>query len=253
MTFERTGGVPVGEPAPQPGTAGTVGETKDANSSAEAISPALRLQILATEHWSLLATRSLAWNESFTRAGMLLSALAGAIVALALVGQGSQFGEPFLLFGIVILPVVLFLGEATYLRLGESNQLDAMSIIGMNRIRHAYLELAPDLEPYFVSGTHDDIRGVGITMGVRPNDSPVVHLLSATPVVVMVINAVVAGAIAALLLALAGLTGAVATIGGAATFLAVVALHATHGRRQVATAQSSIVVRFPGQPADPTW
>lgn len=45
----------------------------------------VRMQILATEHWSLLATRSMVWNEMFTRAGMFLTTLSASIVALALV------------------------------------------------------------------------------------------------------------------------------------------------------------------------
>src|SRR5882672_12088333 len=106
MSFEP---VPVGtgigaesSPAPRLGehapTAGT--------------SPAMRLQILSTEHWSLLASRSLAWNESFSRAGMFLTTLTGAIVALALVAQASAFGDGFTLFALVILPIVLFIGVA---------------------------------------------------------------------------------------------------------------------------------------------
>ncbi|HEY6058541.1 MAG TPA: hypothetical protein VIV06_10940, partial [Candidatus Limnocylindrales bacterium] len=129
---------------------------------------ALRLQILSSEHWSLLATRSLAWNESFTRAGMFLTALSGAIVALALVAQASDFGPGFVIFALVILPVVLFIGLTTYARLGAANSNEAICVIGMNRIRAAYLQFAPDLEPYFVMGAHDDARGVGVTMGVDP-------------------------------------------------------------------------------------
>jgi hypothetical protein len=250
MTIERSGGVPMSEPAPQPAPgATTVAEA----STGRELPPALRLQILATEHWSLLATRSLAWNEAFTRAGMLLSALAGAIVALALVGQGSEFGPTFVTFGIVILPVVLFLGVTTLLRLGESNQLDAMSVIGMNRIRHAYLEMAPDLAPYFVTGTHDDLAALRITQGVRPGTSHAAHLASATPVVVMVINAVVAGAIAGLVLVQTGLGGPVALIASVIVFVVTVATQAEYGRRQVARIQGSFVSRFPGQPAGPTW
>ena len=215
--------------------------------------PALRVQILATEHWSLLATRSLAWNEVFTRAGMLLSALAAAVVALALVGQGSGFGPTFVTFGIVILPVVLFLGEATYVRIGDSNTLDAMAVVGMNRIRHAYLEVAPDLAPYFVTSAHDDVRGVGITMGVRGGGSPVAHFLSATPVVVMVINSVVAGAIVGLILVQLGLGGPVAIGASIAAFVIVLGLHAAHGRRFVERAQASVVPRFPGGSTDSTW
>lgn len=55
----------------------------------------VRLQILATEHWSLLATRSLTWTESFSRAQMFLSVLSGAVVALALVAQATSFGDGF--------------------------------------------------------------------------------------------------------------------------------------------------------------
>jgi uncharacterized membrane protein YphA (DoxX/SURF4 family) len=43
------------------------------------------MQILTTEHWSLLSSRSLAWNEAFARVGMYLTALTGAMVALGLV------------------------------------------------------------------------------------------------------------------------------------------------------------------------
>ncbi len=125
----------------------------------------MRLQILSTEHWSLLASRSLAWNESFSRAGVFLTTLTGAIMALALVAQASAFGEGFTLFALVILPVVLFIGVATYIRLAASNYHEAMCVIGMNRIRAAYLQLAPELERYFVMSAHDDFRGIGTHEG----------------------------------------------------------------------------------------
>ena len=79
--------------------------------------PALRLQILTTEHWSLLSTRALSWNEAFSRATMFLSVLSGAVVALALVAQATAFGEGFVTFALLILPVVLFVGVTTFMRL----------------------------------------------------------------------------------------------------------------------------------------
>ena len=42
-------------------------------------SDALRVQILATEHWNLLMTRSMTWNEMFTRAGMYLTVVSAAM------------------------------------------------------------------------------------------------------------------------------------------------------------------------------
>ncbi len=158
----------------------------------------LRMQILTTEHWSLLASRGLAWNESFSRAGMYLSTLSGAMVALGLVAGISNLGHLFTVFALVVLPVVLFVGMATFVRMGAINYHDAMTVVGMNRIRGAYLELAPELEPYFVMGTHDDPPGVAITMAVPPNSPRGFHLLAATPFVVNVLNGVVAGAIAAI-------------------------------------------------------
>ena len=127
MSFER----PIGPGAEPPPTPAPGGGNADA---ADGVTPAMRLQILSTEHWSLLASRSLAWNESFSRAGMFLSTLTGAIVALALVAQADEFGAGFRLFGLVILPVVLLIGIGTLLRMGISNYHDAMRVMGMNRI-----------------------------------------------------------------------------------------------------------------------
>lgn len=236
MTFERPFGVPAGEPAP-PAT----GEP-----SAGPTPAALRLQILATEHWSLLATRSLAWNEVFARAGTLLSTLSGAIVALALVGQGSGFGDSFLVFGVVILPVVLFVGVTTFLRMGASNYYDAQCIIGMNRIRAGYLEIAPDLERYFVMSAHDDMAGVTITMGVPPGTSPIVHLVAATPMVVSVLNSVIAAAVVGMGAMLADAPTAAVLAACVATFVLVVVLHGRYSRRAVARGQASVRPIFPG-------
>jgi len=195
MTFERmTAGTGIGaEPAPGP-RSGESTSTRD-------VSPSMRLQMLSTEHWSLLASRALAWNESFSRAGMFLSTLSGAIVALGLVAGASGFGEAFTLFALVILPIVLFIGLATYIRLGASNYHEALCVIGMNRIRAAYLELAPDLQRYFVMSGHDDLRGIGITMGVQPGGGSIfwaAQIIAGTPTVVMILNSALAGAIAAI-------------------------------------------------------
>jgi VIT1/CCC1 family predicted Fe2+/Mn2+ transporter len=59
-----------------------------------------RLQVLATEHWSLLATRSLTYMESFNRVSMFLSVLTGAVVALALFAQVDHFHQTFLMAAI---------------------------------------------------------------------------------------------------------------------------------------------------------
>ena len=78
--------------------------------SGAGITDAVRAQILATEHWSLLATRSMTWNEIFSRASMFFTVLSAAVVALALVAQATAFGSGFRLFALLVLPVVLLVG-----------------------------------------------------------------------------------------------------------------------------------------------
>jgi len=236
MSFERTPGVGT-EPAPVP-PSGTA--------TADAVSPAMRLQILSTEHWSLLASRSLAWNESFSRAGMFLSTLTGAIVALALAAQASAFGEGFTLFALVILPVVLFIGVATSIRLGASNYHDALCILGMNRIRAAYLQLAPDVERYFVMSAHDDLRGLAITAAVPGGGlMSVAHLISATPAVVVILNAVLAGIIAAVAALRAGAAAPSLIVIGAVFFVAALVAQGVYAGKSVAKVRAGLQPNVP--------
>jgi hypothetical protein len=209
----------------------------------------MRLQILSTEHWSLLASRNLAWNETFSRTGIFLTALSGAIVALALVAQATQFGEGFRLFGLVILPVVLFIGIGTQLRLDSSGYHDVQCIIGMNRIRSAYLELAPDLEPYFVMGTDDDLRGIELTMANPPGRSMVISVVAATPFLVTVLDSMLAGAIGALAAIQLGSAATPAVLIGVALFGAAMAVHAALARRDIRRIMGGHRPRFPAPQA----
>jgi hypothetical protein len=97
----------------------------------------------------------------------------------------------------LVLPIALLVGLGTYIRLIEADIEDVWLVVGMNRLRKAYLELAPDLDPFFVTSHHDDETGVLETYSFRP-DVGVSHLLSGSPVIVGVIDAVITGVLAAL-------------------------------------------------------
>lgn len=154
------------------------------------------LQILTAEHWSLLAGRSLVYTEAMSRTSIFVAALSGAVVALALVAQADDFGSGFVAFALVLLPVVYFLGFVTIVRLAQVNLENARWVQGMNRIRNAYLQLAPELEPYFVTSKYDD--DAGVLESAVPGIAPVTHYQAfvAAPGVVAVIDSVVAGATA---------------------------------------------------------
>jgi hypothetical protein len=237
MSFERMPGPMGAEPAP-PSTAAE-------NGGREPSPVALRLQVLATEHWGLLATRSLAWNESFTRAGMFLSALSGAIVALALVAQATTFGGEFRLFALVILPVVLFIGVTTFVRIGRSNDYDAMCVVGMNRIRHAYLEITPEVEPYLVMAAHDDPASVGRSMGMRPGTNILVDILVSTPFVLATINAVIGGAISGLVARSFGTATGTAVAIAIVIGLGILIVEMVGASRAIASEIASLAPKFP--------
>jgi hypothetical protein len=96
-------------------------------------------QILASEHWSLLAGRSLIWNEALSRATVFLTVLSASIIALALLADATGFGPHTIMLALVLLPVVLLLGIATYVRQVQINDEEFQLVLAMNRLRHAYV------------------------------------------------------------------------------------------------------------------
>jgi hypothetical protein len=208
----------------------------------------LRLQVLTTEHWSLLSTRALSWNEAFSRATMFLSVLSGAVVALALVAQVTSFGEAFLTFALLILPVVLFVGVTTFVRLVQINHEDVRWVIGMNLLRHAYLEAAPELAPYFVTGWHDDEAGIMTTFAARPGPGGFGHQFVTTPGMLAVIDGVVAGTLAGIIAPRIGLVTSAGIGLAIAVAMATVALLALHQYRAVVEPRARTRARFPDTP-----
>jgi hypothetical protein len=180
-------------------------------------------QILGTEHWSLLAARTLIWNEAMSRANVFLTVLSAAIVALALLADATGFGPHTTTLALVLLPVVLLLGIATYVRQAQINNEEFQLVLAMNRLRRAYLTIAPGLEPYFTTGHHDDEPGLVATyMLAHPSRRwLLVHFVINTPTIVATVDAALAAAIAVLLLQVAGAATAARVAGGVVAFLAV--------------------------------
>jgi hypothetical protein len=207
------------------------------------------LQILATEHWSLLATRSLNYTESFSRVSMFLAVLSGSVIALALIAQADRFGPTFVSIAILILAIVLFVGVTTIARLRALNNEDVRCVAGMNRLRRAYLERHPDLEQYFISGSHDDLRSLFQTMGLStmPGRSfgAAFHGMQTLPGTLIVIESSVAGALVALAAVAIGLPKLVVVLAAAVAFVLSGALLGFWSQRSFGRFASAVDVRFP--------
>jgi hypothetical protein len=74
------------------------------------VAPAVRVQVLATEHWSLLATRGTAQSELLSRVTTFLMLVSSSIVGLALVGQFTRFDSRFITFALVLLGTLVVIG-----------------------------------------------------------------------------------------------------------------------------------------------
>jgi hypothetical protein len=216
---------------------------------------AAQLQILATEHWSLLATRSLTYTESLSRVNIFLTITSGSVIALALVAQADRFGPTFISIAILMLSIVLFAGIGTIARLMALNRDDYRWVIGMNRLRHAYLELHPELEPNFVASPYDDMRGALQTLGIDVDavgavkaPGSVFHLLQTLPGMLAVIVAAVAGAIGALIALAFSAPPLAMVLVAAAAFVLVVVLMGIWGQRSFGPVASILEPRFPSPP-----
>jgi hypothetical protein len=81
-------------------------------------------------------------------------------------------GFAFRGFALVLLPVVFFLGVVTHGRLLQVNAEWRLYGQGMNRIRHYFLELAPEMERYFVLPATDDPGSPWPRSASRPGATP---------------------------------------------------------------------------------
>jgi hypothetical protein len=213
------------------------------------------IQILATEHWSLLATRALTYQESLGRVNMFLAILSGAVIALALIAQADRFGTTFIAVAIFMLTVVFFVGVATVRRLLMLNRDDYMWVVGMNRLRHAYLEIHPELEPNFITSPHDDLAGALKTLGLDASSAPtlgtVFHGFVTLPGMLGVIVSAVAAAIGGLAAAGFGAPAYGVLLAGAAGFAVSLAGILWSGNRSFRRYGPAVQPRFP-TPKPPT-
>ena len=213
---------------------------------------ALIMQILSTEHFSLLSQRSLVYNEAFTRVGMFLTFLSMSFVALALLSGGMTMDQSFLMVATIVLGFDLIIGITTVVRVRGANTEDLFAVQGMARVRHGYVELAPETEPYFSTGIYDDLPGVLMAYGTvnqRSMRASFIYGLSTSGGMLILVLSLVAGSFGAVASLAIGATGLSPLLIGLAAAAATFAIGVRWSYGTFARNQRNLVARFP-RPTD---
>ena len=207
------------------------------------------LQIMTTEHFTLQTARSSTIAETNGRCSIYLNSVSGVVVALAFIGQVSQMGEAFFIFGAVLFPSLLFLGFTTFVRVLQSGIEDMIYARGINRIRHFYVQIVPPTNDYFILPTYDDIASSSLrSLGVIPAGW---QLFMTAAGMVEVINSIIAGVLAGMAASrLPGWSLVACAVLGVGVFLVSAFAHQRYQAAYWDRVERHLEVRFPS-PAEP--
>lgn len=167
----------------------------------------LRAQVLATEHWSLLASRSTTQSEVLTRIAIFLTLVSAGLVTLGVLGNATGFRGWFGIAALGVLTLLALLGVITQLRVFNTATEDLAYVLAMNRLRGAYVDLDPGIERYLITGTTDDETGARKTyfpFAVRNRS----QIFASSMMVMLVVNTALLGLLTgALTFAIVGSVG----------------------------------------------
>jgi hypothetical protein len=108
------------------------------------------VSFVTTEHFALQGARTAAIAESTGRASMFLSSVSGGLIALGLVATAAGQGAAFYTLGLVVLPLLAFIGLVTFERTLQSGVEDHGYARRIARLREYYFDHAPELSAYMV-------------------------------------------------------------------------------------------------------
>jgi hypothetical protein len=205
------------------------------------------VSIITTEHYNLQTGRSMTISETNGRASLFVGAVSSGLIALTFVGQISRLGTAFFVFSLVIIPTLVFMGLITFERILQSGSADILYARGVNRIRHLYLEYAPQLQSYFMVSADYDRRE---TLSHEQMSTSWVQVFFSAAGMIAVINSVLIGSFAGLLLAVFSLPLWVCTSAGVAAFLVSVVIHQRYQWTQWMRLERNLPIIFPGQPGE---
>lgn len=201
------------------------------------------IQFLTTEHFTLQGARATAIADTNSRLQVYMGVLSTTILSLALVAQISRLGDAFFAFSFVLLPMAYIFGLTTMGRLKQSWMEWFVASQGMGRIRRFFVETAPEAERYLTLPATDDpwaiLGGAGIRGGGRLRG-----LVTASAVVAMV-NSVIGGVLAALIVVHSNGSALLLAVSGGGTFVLSMVILGIVAQGDFLRKMASAEVRFP--------
>jgi hypothetical protein len=151
------------------------------------------LSALTTEHYVLQAASSSTVAEAGSRSSLYVFALSSALVAM---GFAAQSRETFLPFAAVVLPAVFLMGIVTIIRLVDTTLENMQYMAGIARVRSYYRTISADA-PTQLAVRHG--RWPEVTAIPSLQHGSFFGFIGTTASMVALINSLVGGASAAVL------------------------------------------------------
>jgi len=146
------------------------------------------ITLLTTEHYNLQMQRVATISESNGRASVFLGAVSAGLIALGFESAGNVSPLGRMVFRVLVLSPLVFLGLVAFMRCLEIAIDDWEFVTRITRLRHGYHQLVPDLAPLMAQAVADE----GVVVMLSARWQPLQKMLSVAGSVA-VITSVVSG------------------------------------------------------------
>lgn len=126
------------------------------------------ITLLTTEHYNLQMQRVATISESTGRASVFLGAVSAGLIALGFESTGSVSEGGRMVFRVLVLTPLVFLGLVAFIRCLEIAIDDWEFVTRITRLRHGYHQLVPDLAPLMAQAVADEGTVVMLTTWWQP-------------------------------------------------------------------------------------
>jgi hypothetical protein len=147
------------------------------------------ITLLTTEHYNLQMQRVATISESKGRASVFLGAVSAGLIALGFESTGTASATGRMVFQVLVLTPLVFLGLTAFMRCLEIAIDDWEFVTRITRLRHSYNQLVPELAPLMAQAVADE----GLVVMLSARWQPFQKLLSVAGSVAVITSVVLGG------------------------------------------------------------